>query len=318
MAVYDGERFIREQLDSFVRQTQLPDELVVSDNASTDRTVEIVREFATQAPFPVRLFINERNLGVTKNFERAITECTGDVIFLSDCDDVWYPKKIEIMSAALEDSAADALVLCNGELVDEHLHPQNLRTWDSRGFHANSALRASIEAGTAFVYWLPFLGSHMAFRASVRPKLLPLPSGEYYHRMGHDGFIAWVAVCSGIGGARLLDSPLLAYRQHVGQMTRHHLSKAEQRRAHRHAWKQRPVAMMQPILDRLDQLGEPADPVKTHLYRAVVGHLRTRCTLPARRFARLPKIARELLARRYNYYSPRGTLSAIRDLLFVQ
>lgn len=63
MAVYNGERFIREQLDSFVRQTRLPDELVVSDNASTDRTVEIVREFAARAPFPVRLFINDSKEG---------------------------------------------------------------------------------------------------------------------------------------------------------------------------------------------------------------------------------------------------------------
>lgn len=87
MAVYNGERFIREQLDSFLRQTRRPHELVVSDNASSDRTVEIVREFAGRSPFPVRLFINERNIGVTKNFERAIREPSGDIIFLSDCDD---------------------------------------------------------------------------------------------------------------------------------------------------------------------------------------------------------------------------------------
>ena len=76
MAVYNGERFIGEQFESFVRQTRLPDELVVSDNASTDRTVEIVRDFAARAPFPVWLFINDSNIGVTKNFERVLTEYT--------------------------------------------------------------------------------------------------------------------------------------------------------------------------------------------------------------------------------------------------
>jgi len=100
MAVYNGDRFIGEQLESFVRQTRLPDELVVSDNASTDRTVEIVRDFARRAPFKVRLVINDRNLGAAKNFERAITECTGDVIFLSDCDDVWYLNKVSVMGQA--------------------------------------------------------------------------------------------------------------------------------------------------------------------------------------------------------------------------
>lgn len=204
-----------------------------------------------------------------KTFVRAITECTGDVIFLSDCDDVRYPNKIEIMTAVLESSASAALVLCNGNMVDKRLRPRSLPTWDWRGFHTNSALRAAIEAGTAFVYWLPFFGSRVAFRASAKPQSPPPPSGEFYQREGHDGFVAWVAVCSGIGGERLPDSPLLAYRQHAGQMTSNHLSKVERRQAHR------------------------------------------RC-------ARLPKIARDLLLRRYKYYSPRGTPSAIRDLPLVQ
>src|ERR1700674_5995011 len=102
MAVYNGERFIQEQLESYVRQTRVPDELVISDNCSTDNTVGLVHKFAAHAKFPVRLFINDCNLGVTKNFERAISECTGDIIFLSDCDDVWYPEKVSTMETLLQ------------------------------------------------------------------------------------------------------------------------------------------------------------------------------------------------------------------------
>src|ERR1022692_1712085 len=86
MAVYNGERFIGEQLESLARQERLPDELVISDDGSSDRTVEIVRDFAARVPFPVRLLIHDQNVGCTKNYERAIRECSGEVIFLCDCD----------------------------------------------------------------------------------------------------------------------------------------------------------------------------------------------------------------------------------------
>jgi glycosyltransferase involved in cell wall biosynthesis len=134
MAVYNGERFIQEQLDSFLRQIRLPDELVVSDNASTDRTVEIVREFSECAPFRVRLFINNHNLGVAKNFERAIEESSGDLIFLSDCDDVWYPEKVVVMEQLLAKNQHIAIALCDADIVDEALHPSGQRVWQSCRF----------------------------------------------------------------------------------------------------------------------------------------------------------------------------------------
>jgi glycosyltransferase involved in cell wall biosynthesis len=123
MAVYNGEHFIQEQLDSYARQSRLPDELVVSDNASVDSTVDIVRDFAERAPFRVGLFVNERNLGVSKNFENAIDKCTGDIIFLSDCDDVWYPDKLKVMEKAFLRWPTAAVATCNADLVDEFLRP---------------------------------------------------------------------------------------------------------------------------------------------------------------------------------------------------
>ena len=102
MAVYNGERFILEQLKSLAHQTHLPDEMVVSDDCSTDRTVRIVTEFARHAPFSIKVLTNDKNVGCTKNYERAIRDCSGDVIFLCDCDDVWYPRKIAIMERAFK------------------------------------------------------------------------------------------------------------------------------------------------------------------------------------------------------------------------
>src|ERR1039458_10236882 len=79
MAVYNGARYLAEQLDSIARQSRAPDELVISDNHSTDGTTKIVEAFASSAPFPVRLHVNEANLGISKNFEQAIRLCSGEV-----------------------------------------------------------------------------------------------------------------------------------------------------------------------------------------------------------------------------------------------
>src|SRR5688500_18132345 len=94
LASYNGERYIGEQLDTIAQQTRLPNELIISDDASTDSTWSIVRDFAERAPFPVRLLQHER-FGSARNFEIAIQACRGDVIFLCDQDDIWYPNKIE-------------------------------------------------------------------------------------------------------------------------------------------------------------------------------------------------------------------------------
>src|SRR3954470_17842517 len=91
MCTYNGARFLGEQLASVAAQTRPPDELVVCDDRSTDETASLVRDFAAAAPFRVRLHVNERNLGSTRNFERAVSLCEGDLIALSDQDDEWLP-----------------------------------------------------------------------------------------------------------------------------------------------------------------------------------------------------------------------------------
>src|SRR6266849_5683432 len=99
MCTYNGARFLSEQLESIAAQTRVPDELVVCDDGSTDETVEIIKAFVERAPFAVRLEINANNLGSTKNFEKAIGLCQGEIIALADQDDVWYPKKLELLES---------------------------------------------------------------------------------------------------------------------------------------------------------------------------------------------------------------------------
>ena len=126
MATYNGEKYILEQLESFVNQTRRPDELIISDDCSKDKTIDILNEFKENAPFDVKIFKNKVNLGYTQNFNKALQLCSGDLVFLSDQDDVWFENKIEFMEK-LSNKFPDKMVfMCNAELTDEKLKPMNI------------------------------------------------------------------------------------------------------------------------------------------------------------------------------------------------
>src|SRR6266550_1879624 len=129
MCTYNGSLYLREQLDSIMRQTRLPDELVICDDCSVDETRQIIEDFASVAPFPVHLHVNEQNLGSTKNFEKAISLCEGDAIALADQDDVWNPFKLDRIETVLNSSPKVGLVFSDAEVVDEKLKPLGYNLW---------------------------------------------------------------------------------------------------------------------------------------------------------------------------------------------
>src|SRR6476659_5222108 len=121
LCTYNGTAYLKEQLESIAAQTRTPDELVISDDQSTDDTLRLIEEFAGTAGFPVRLSINESNLGIAKNFEKAISLCRGDVNVLSDQDDVWHNDKLKSVEGIFEAKPQLSLVFSNAEIVDETL-----------------------------------------------------------------------------------------------------------------------------------------------------------------------------------------------------
>ena len=122
MATYNGERFIADQLNSFLKQVVLPNELVVTDDCSSDKTIEIIESFAATAPFSVRLIKNEERLGYRANFLKAASLCRCDVIAFSDQDDVWRSEKLARCIGEFSDANV-LLVFHNAQLVDEKLNP---------------------------------------------------------------------------------------------------------------------------------------------------------------------------------------------------
>lgn len=214
LCTYNGEKFLREQLDSIAQQILLPDELVVCDDRSQDRTLEILETFRDRVAFPVHIHRNEQNLGSTKNFEKAVSICREEIIALCDQDDVWRPQKLKRLMEVLQANPEAGYAFSNAELVDENLQLLGGLLWDSIRFSGDVRERFfKGEQIQCFIKQHIVTGATMAFRADIGKMAMPFPtSGNWIH----DGWIALVATSLGARGIPI-DEPLIEYRQHAKQ-----------------------------------------------------------------------------------------------------
>lgn len=318
MTTYNSERFVSEQLESFLRQERLPDELVVSDDASSDNTVGIVRDFATRAPFQVRLFKNDHNLGVAKNFERAIAESTGDLIFLSDADDYWYPQKILLMARGLEQTPDAAFAISNADLVGERLDPLGVTTWKAiHRFSAGRAFSRKLAEGKIYSARIPVRGCCMAFRSRFKELILPMPDGEKFRTLSHDHFIVRTIICSGAGGALLIREPLMAYRRHPMQCTNAQLTPVPKRAAYDSAKLHEPPYLLREVIERIEGQRAAAHCRNASIRSSALYHWRARVNMPPSFRRRLPVVMGEFLSWRYHRFS-NGARTAAKDLFFAR
>ncbi|HEX7296167.1 MAG TPA: glycosyltransferase family 2 protein [Pyrinomonadaceae bacterium] len=319
MCTYNGSRFVSAQLESIAAQTRLPTELVVCDDASTDDTVGIVQHFAASAPFPVRVEVNTRNIGSTKNFDKAIQHCEGQLIALADQDDVWLPRKLELIEAELQRAPNVGLVFSDAELVDEHLRPLGQRLWKSIGFDESRQTQLHESSLNVLLPGWTVTGATMAFRSKFRTLVLPIPDEL---PMIHDGWIA--AVISAVAEVSFIDEPLIKYRQHPQQQVgvpdtstqeKAKLGENLQQAIGRSNTYSPLITICDFIRSRLVEHCEEFDcTTALQSLDQRIGHLRTRQDLPSNRLSRLPDVVRELLTRRYQRFS-NGFYSALKDLL---
>ncbi len=211
MATYNGERFLPTQLDSIATQTRLPDELVISDDGSSDSTIEIVEKFAAYAPFKVTLLKNLDRLGSIKNFERALTQCSGEIIALSDQDDLWLPEKLETQGGFLESNPDLGGAFSDAYLMNDQSTRTGETLWATNNF--DSADQEELHSGNTFARGITgkkTLGCTLMFKSYLLEKIVPIPS-----IWEHDSWIAWmIAIYSRLD---IIPEKLIQYRIHSAQ-----------------------------------------------------------------------------------------------------
>ena len=194
MATYNGAEYIQEQLQSILSQIGLEDEIVISDDGSTDATLEVIKSISSPC---IRIVQGPRMKSPSKNFENALAHAKGDIIFLCDQDDVWQPNKVAVMLQALKTAAC---VVSDCRVVDAQLNVmdpsfyQVVRKHEGRWY--NLLVRNC------------YLGCCMAMRREVLDKALPFPKTIPMHDI-------WLGnVAAFYYSLRFIPDNLMAYRRH--------------------------------------------------------------------------------------------------------
>lgn len=212
LCTYNGEKYIREQLLSIHNQTVPVDEIIVCDDCSKDDTVPIVQEMTERYGLPVRLFMNSWNLGCRRNFERAICHCTGDIIFLSDQDDIWLPDKVETIVNYFDRHPEKNFAFTDAILINQtgaDCYDQTL----FGVFGMDSRAKQLFDRGHAWEVlsiYCRVTGATSAFRASLIPYCIP-----FSNVVVHDEAIAIASTVQNKIG--YIDRCLIKYRQHEDQ-----------------------------------------------------------------------------------------------------
>lgn len=215
ICTYNGEKFLKQQLDSILLQTVCVNEIIICDDISTDSTIEILEAYQNKYPSLIKIFRNEKTLMTVKNFEKAITLTTGDIIFLADQDDIWCLNKVEIMQRFFYENETCKLLFSDAKLIDEKGGDLDAKLWDKWGFteeiqdkwknnkNAFKDLIANCNKVT---------GATVCFHNSLKSFILPIEVPEGYW---HD---AWLGLhASAQQGLMFTSQSLISYRIHVNQ-----------------------------------------------------------------------------------------------------
>lgn len=311
LCTYNGARFIEQQLHSILAQTRPVDEIVLSDDGSGDDTVAIARGVLAAAPAPPRFILlrSEKPGGVTANFERACVASTGELIALSDQDDVWAPGKIATMVEQFELRDDLAMLFTDARLVDgdgadlghQLFEALEVRTADLAALRDGHALATLLRRNLV-------TGATAVFRRSLLDVAVPFDPNWL-----HDEWLAVLAAAS----SRIdwMPHTLIDYRQHGSNQVgvavptlRYKLGRLVEKRGDRTV---RLADRTRALLQRMRQAGLPG----TELVEGKLRLESARAALPADRIRRLIPILRAARGGSYARFASRGRADMLRDLL---
>lgn len=208
VCTYNGAQYLKEQLDSILRQTRRPDQVIIQDDASTDSTMEILEEYTNKYPF-IQIYRNKENKGFRDNFFEAISNATCDYIALSDQDDVWTDNHIEVLLNLIGDND----VACGNSLfVDEHLHSLNVKMSDAQKI--KQFPKRKEDRILPILYNNNFCqGTCLLARRTFLQSIFPIPDTMKYHDI-------WIALSACVNnGIEYTPEVINYYRQHSKSIT---------------------------------------------------------------------------------------------------
>lgn len=205
MATYNGEKYLKEQLDSILNQTYKEFRLLISDDCSKDSTTKILDEYSKKDN-RIIVFKQKENLGIIKNFEFLMKNVENEFFMFSDQDDIWNQTKVEKSIEKIEETSSD-LVYADLEVVDEKMNTLSNSYWKLKGFEHKIYKYNDFES----LYLNNFItGSTMIIRTKMLDKILPMIHESKY--ILHDYWVALVV--SKLGKISYINEPLVKYRQH--------------------------------------------------------------------------------------------------------
>jgi len=313
LCTYNGEAFLGDQLRSILSQDTPALEVVISDDGSTDDTVAVIKNVTKEYEGPTRIHLihTERVGGVTQNFDRAIGQCRGDIVALSDQDDTWEPHKLRVLGEHFTDASTPHLVFSNAALIDEA--GTRLPGTLQGNLRFGRRERAELRSGRAFDLLIRrnvVTGAVAAFSRDLYAYAAPFPTSWV-----HDEWLAIIAAA--VGEVILVNETLVNYRLHAANqigvsepgVSSRIKRMLEPRGDHHIRLRERAAA----LVTRLDALGAP-DAVRAVAERKLRFETR-RAAYPRNRLRRIIPIVQELVHGSYAELSSQRRFDVVRDIL---
>ena len=315
VCTYNGEKYLRDQLQSILDQTRPPDEIIISDDGSADSTLEIIEEFASSSGGPQppvwRVETRAKPLGVSGNFASALTKARGEFIALADQDDVWQPDRLEKALAQFHDGvllvhSGATLIDASGHATGTLMSALRLTSSERRNLLSGRALDALLRRNVV-------TGATTMIRSSLLEHALPIPEGWV-----HDEWLALVAAAQ--GGVVFQEDPLIRYRQHgkneIGASKTDYHEATRRLREKRSEFFARKLRRNHGIAALLEKKPTWLDSVAHSSLAAKVEFDQWRSALPSSRLRRVAPVVGRWFTGHYGHYA-RGYMDVIRDIALI-
>lgn len=213
---FNGEKYIRDTIESILAQSHVPDEVVLSDDRSTDSTISIIQQLSENSKTPIRLVIANQT-GISNNYFNAISHARGNIIIVGDHDDIWKKDRVSKVLSAFKENPETLLVCSDSVLVDDGLNDLNSTL---RGGFKKSLMLASLsdkDCLKQFIQGLRFDAHTLAFKKELNTLAMSHAFAKHEHFWFESKM---VLACMALGGFKYLPDSLTLYRQHSNQHTR--------------------------------------------------------------------------------------------------